>query len=101
DFRGTSARFEEWLRRRGLPEDLSPEGLPDIFRLAEQGNELLRREEALKLRIAELARETAAFEEECLLLMAEAAARQAGEAAFSASSIVVSDQLSSAAPPPA
>ncbi|MFD1776279.1 AAA family ATPase [Paenibacillus rhizophilus] len=72
DFRGTSARFEEWLRRRNLPEDLSPEGLPDIFALAEQGNDLLRREDGLQQRISELKREIEAFEEECRVLMAEA-----------------------------
>ncbi|BCG58736.1 hypothetical protein PUR_21610 [Paenibacillus sp. URB8-2] len=72
DFRGTSARFEEWLRRRSLPEDLSPEGLPDIFALAEQGNDLLRREDGLQQRISELKREIEAFEEECRVLMAEA-----------------------------
>lgn len=76
DFRAASARFEEWLRRRKLPEDLSPEGLPDIFALAEQGNELLRREDGLQLRVSELKREIEAFEEECRVLMAEA-----GEAA--------------------
>ncbi|SEO95801.1 AAA domain-containing protein [Paenibacillus sophorae] len=110
EFRGTSARFEEWLRRRNLPEDLSPEGLPDIFRLAEQGNELLRREDGLHLRIAELKRETSAFEEECLLLMAEAgetaeetasaseeAARKACEDVSRASSFILSDAASSAA----
>ncbi|AIQ12418.1 AAA family ATPase [Paenibacillus durus] len=110
DFRGTSARFEEWLRRRNLPEDLSPEGLPDIFRLAEQGNELLRREDGLELRIAELRRETAAFEEECLLLMAEAGeaaeqtasaseeAAQKPDASIShASSVILSDAASFAA----
>lgn len=74
DFRAASARFEEWLRRRKLPVDLSPEGLPDIFALAEQGNDLLRREDGLQLRFSELKREIDAFEEECRVLMAEAGA---------------------------
>ncbi|WP_025699908.1 hypothetical protein, partial [Paenibacillus durus] len=88
------------------------EGLPDIFRLAEQGNELLRREDGLELRIAELKRETAAFEEECLLLMAEAGeaaeerasaseedARKANADVSHASSVILSDAASSAASP--
>lgn len=36
-FTETAERYEEWLRQRGLPEGLSPEGLSDIFAMVEQG----------------------------------------------------------------
>ncbi|ULO05681.1 AAA family ATPase [Paenibacillus sp. 19GGS1-52] len=72
-FTETAERYEEWLRQRKLPEGLSPEGLPDIFSLVEQGNELLRQETKLSQRLRELEGECAAYEEECLKLMNEAA----------------------------
>ncbi|MRN52766.1 AAA family ATPase [Paenibacillus monticola] len=72
-FTETAERYEEWLRQRKLPEGLSPEGLPDIFSLVEQGNELLRQETKLSLRLRELEGECSAYEEECLKLMNETA----------------------------
>jgi len=74
NFRETADRYEQWLLERSLPEGLSPEGLPDIFSTAEQGNELLRQEKKLVLRMQELRRECETFEAECDALIAECGA---------------------------
>lgn len=70
----TAEQYEEWLRVRRLPEGLSPEGLPDIFAMVEQGNELLRQQNKLSLRLKELEAECTIFEEELLVLIAESGA---------------------------
>lgn len=71
-FTALAADYEAWLRQRRLPEGLSPDSLPDIFALAEQGNELLRQEGKLSLRLSELEEECAAYEHEGMKLLAEA-----------------------------
>lgn len=68
-FTELAARYEEWLRQRGLPEGLSPDGLPDIFALAERGNELLRQQGKLSLRLSGLESECAAYEQEGMILL--------------------------------
>ncbi|AIQ57781.1 hypothetical protein PBOR_13185 [Paenibacillus borealis] len=68
-FTELAARYEEWLRQRGLPEGLSPDSLPDIFALAEQGNELLRQQGKLSLRLSGLESEGAAYEQEGMKLL--------------------------------
>lgn len=73
-FQETVDRYEQWLQERNLPEGLSPEGLPDIFRTVEQGNECLFQEERITLRLQELEQECTAFEEECDMLAAECGA---------------------------
>lgn len=73
-FMETAEQYEEWLRVRRLPEGLSPEGLPDIFAMVEQGNELLRQQNKLSLRLKELEAECTIFEEELLVLIAESGA---------------------------
>uniref|UniRef100_UPI0037C8CB87 ATP-binding protein n=1 Tax=Paenibacillus sp. TaxID=58172 RepID=UPI0037C8CB87 len=70
-FTETAEQYEVWLRERRLPEGLSPEGLPDIFAMVEQGNELLRQENKLSLRLKELEAECNVFEEELLTLIYE------------------------------
>ncbi|MEK4043649.1 AAA family ATPase [Paenibacillus sp. FSL H8-0048] len=71
-FTELAARYEEWLRQRRLPEGLSPDGLPDIFALAEQGHELLRQETKWSVRLSGLAAECALYEQEGLKLLAAA-----------------------------
>lgn len=71
-FTELAARYEEWLRQRRLPEGLSPDGLPDIFALAEQGHELLRQEAKWSARLSGLAAECALYEQEGLKLLAAA-----------------------------
>ncbi|MBW4083154.1 AAA family ATPase [Paenibacillus sp. S150] len=76
DFTEVAGRYEEWLHERKLPAGLSPEGLPDIFAMVEQGNELLRQERRLAARLGTLEAECTAFEQELLTLMKEAAAER-------------------------
>ncbi|MEK3834907.1 MULTISPECIES: AAA family ATPase [unclassified Paenibacillus] len=71
-FTELAARYEEWLRQRRLPEGLSPDGLPDIFALAEQGHELLRQEAKWSARLSGLAAECALYEQEGMKLLAAA-----------------------------
>ncbi|OMF94111.1 AAA family ATPase [Paenibacillus sp. FSL R7-0337] len=71
-FTELAVRYEEWLRQRRLPEGLSPDGLPDIFALAEQGHELLRQEAKWSARLSGLAAECALYEQEGLKLLAAA-----------------------------
>lgn len=71
-FTELAARYEEWLRQRRLPEGLSPDGLPDIFTLAEQGHELLRQEAKWSARLRGLAAECAVYEQEGQKLLAAA-----------------------------
>lgn len=77
EFEALSARYEEWLQERRLPEGISPEGLPDIFARAEQGKELLRQERKITGRLAELTAECTAYEDEIFKRMAEAGASAA------------------------
>ena len=72
EFTEQDGRYIEWLRQRNLPEGLSPEGLPDIFALVEQGNDLLRQHSKLSLRLKELEMECGAYEREALSLMQQA-----------------------------
>ncbi|OKP80730.1 hypothetical protein A3844_26980 [Paenibacillus helianthi] len=74
DFTKLAGRYEEWLQERKLPEGLSPEGLPDIFAMVDQGNELLRQEHKLSMRFRTLESECSAFEQDVLALMTEAGA---------------------------
>jgi uncharacterized protein YhaN len=73
-FTETAEQYDEWLRDHKLPEGLSPGGLPEIFSAVEQGNELLRQERKLQLRLDQLKAECTAFEEEVIALMTEAGA---------------------------
>ncbi|WP_425339963.1 ATP-binding protein, partial [Paenibacillus ihuae] len=82
EFTELDGRYAEWLRQRSLPEGLSPEGLPDIFALVEQGNDLLRQHSKLTQRLKELEAECGAYEQEALLLM-----QQAGKTAASRSTV--------------
>ncbi|KWX71422.1 AAA family ATPase [Paenibacillus jilunlii] len=72
DFTALAGRYEEWLCERKLPDGLSPEGLPDIFSMVEQGNELLRQEHKLTVRLGTLKSECFSFEREVSALMNEA-----------------------------
>ncbi|MEF2965501.1 AAA family ATPase [Paenibacillus sp. M1] len=64
-FAGLAREWEDWLRVRRLPGDLSPEAAMDVFRLAEQGCDWLGRLDALSAKTA-AAREAAdAFERDC------------------------------------
>ncbi|MGN7765515.1 AAA family ATPase [Paenibacillus sp. 22594] len=76
DFTKLAGRYEEWLQERKLPEGLSPEGLPDIFAMVDQGNELLRQEHKLSMRLRTLESECSVFEQEVLALIIEAGAGQ-------------------------
>ncbi|MBP2115082.1 AAA family ATPase [Paenibacillus silagei] len=71
-FTELAARYEDWLRQRRLPEGLSPDSLPDIFALAEQGHELLRQEAKWSARLSGLAAECALYEQEGMKLLAAA-----------------------------
>ncbi|WP_341347278.1 AAA family ATPase [Paenibacillus sp. FSL H3-0469] len=71
-FTELAARYEAWLRQRRLPEGLSPDGLPDIFALAEQGHELLCQEAKWSARLSGLAEECALYEQEGLKLFTAA-----------------------------
>lgn len=82
-FTATASQYEAWLRSRSLPEGLSPEGLPEIFRVVEQGHELLRQENKLHLRLQQLEGDCTLFEEEGFALMAEAGDSAAEVAASS------------------
>ncbi|CQR54986.1 AAA family ATPase [Paenibacillus riograndensis] len=72
DFTALAGRYEEWLHECKLPEGLSPESLPDIFSLVEQGNELLRQEHKLAMRLSALKSACFSFEREVSALMNEA-----------------------------
>ncbi|AIQ35084.1 hypothetical protein R50345_10975 [Paenibacillus sp. FSL R5-0345] len=85
-FTQTAEQYEEWLRERRLPEGLSPEGLPDIFAMVEQGNELLRQENKLSLRLKQLEAECNLFEEELLALIYESGTDPLNESGVAATS---------------
>ncbi|WP_339290319.1 AAA family ATPase [Paenibacillus sp. FSL E2-0201] len=85
-FTQTAEQYEEWLRERRLPEGLSPEGLPDIFAMVEQGNELLRQENKLSLRLKQLEAECNLFEEELLALIYESGTDPLHESGVAATS---------------
>ncbi|QUL57007.1 AAA family ATPase [Paenibacillus tritici] len=71
-FTKLAASYEDWLRQRRLPEGLSPDSLPDLFALAEQGNELLRQEGKGTLRLSTLEAECTVYEQEGMKLLAAA-----------------------------
>ncbi|MEK5583378.1 AAA family ATPase [Paenibacillus sp. FSL P2-0536] len=91
-FTETAEQYEEWLRQRRLPEGLSPEGLPDIFAMVEQGNELLRQENKLSLRLKELEAECNMFEEELLTLIYESGADLGDESGVAAAGFEIDPQ---------
>lgn len=91
-FTQTAEQYEEWLRERKLPEGLSPEGLPDIFAMVEQGNELLRQENKLSLRLKELEDECNVFEEELLALIYESGTDPLDESGVAATSLDMDPQ---------
>lgn len=91
-FTETAEQYEEWLRQRRLPEGLSPEGLPDIFAMVEQGNELLRQENKLSLRLKELEAECNVFEEELLALIYESGADLGDESGVAAAGFEIDPQ---------
>jgi len=62
EFAGLAREWEDWLRERRLPGDLSPEAAMDVFRLAEQGREWLSRLESLSAKLAAAKLEADAFE---------------------------------------
>lgn len=84
-FTETAAQYEEWLQAHRLPEGLSPEGLPDIFAMVEQGSELLRQQNKLTLRLKELEAECSVFEEELLVLINESGTNLADSTGVAAS----------------
>ncbi|MNO76777.1 hypothetical protein D3C76_678590 [compost metagenome] len=92
NFTQTAERYEEWLRERRLPEGLSPEGLTDIFAMVEQGNELLRQENKLSLRLKELEEECKVFEEELLALIYESGTDPLDESGVAATSFDMNPQ---------
>ncbi|MDQ0086755.1 uncharacterized protein YhaN [Paenibacillus anaericanus] len=57
--------WESWLSERKLPRDLSPEAALEVFRLTEQGGELLSRIEGLSYKISGLQKENEDFKERC------------------------------------
>ncbi|MNC17601.1 hypothetical protein D3C75_654890 [compost metagenome] len=71
---------------------MSPEGLPDIFALVEQGNDLLRQRSKLSQRLKEQEAECSAYEQEALSLM-----QQAGMTAASRSTTSISGRPANAA----
>ncbi|WP_042201747.1 hypothetical protein, partial [Paenibacillus camerounensis] len=104
EFAALDERYTEWLRQHRLPEGLSPEGLPDIFALAEQGNELLRQRGKLVQRLGELEAECRAFEDEVLSLRLQTlgtaeSAPASDAAADSAGASGVSDSLNASTHP--
>lgn len=80
EFMELDERYGGWLRERKLPEGLSPEGLPDIFAMVEQGNELLRQMNKLSSRLRDLDEECSRYEDEVLKLMEEANGSADGKA---------------------
>ncbi|KUP21840.1 hypothetical protein [Paenibacillus sp. DMB5] len=58
---------------------MSPEGLPDLFALVEQGNELLRQRDKLTARLGELGAECEAYEHEALSLLQQAGESNSGD----------------------
>lgn len=94
EFTELARRYEEWLRQHLLPEGLSPEGLPDIFALVEQGNELLRQESRLVQRVQLLEAECSAYEQEVLKLMKEAEPVQEPTPPSAWNSSALAEQLS-------
>ncbi|OZQ58511.1 hypothetical protein CA600_30395, partial [Paenibacillus sp. VTT E-133280] len=91
-FTQTAEQYEEWLRERRLPEGLSPEGLTDIFAMVEQGNELLRQEHKLSLRLKELEEECTVFEEELLALIHDSGTDPLDESGVAATSFEMDPQ---------
>ncbi|MEK3981944.1 AAA family ATPase [Paenibacillus sp. FSL K6-3166] len=91
-FTQTAEQYEEWLRERRLPEGLSPEGLTDIFAMVEQGNELLRQEHKLFLRLKELEEECTVFEEELLALIHDSGTDPLDESGVAATSFEMDPQ---------
>lgn len=79
EFAELDGRYTDWLRQRKLPEGLSPEGLPDLFALVEQGNELLRQRDKLTARLGELGAECEAYEHEALSLLQQAGGDNSSE----------------------
>jgi uncharacterized protein YhaN len=92
-FTETAEQYEDWLRQHGLPEGVSPEGLPDIFARVEQGNELLRQETKLSARMKELEAECNVFEEECLSLIYESGADPADISGVAATGFAMESQV--------
>lgn len=66
-----SREWEQWLRGRSLPVELSPEAALDVFRLAEQGREQLSRIEQAEARLSMLTEENAAFKREARAIFGE------------------------------
>ncbi|RIE00642.1 AAA family ATPase [Cohnella faecalis] len=55
-------QWREWLEQRKLPAELVPEGMPELFGLAEQAQTLQRRKERLQERAEQLRAAIADFE---------------------------------------
>ncbi|SMF78734.1 Uncharacterized protein YhaN [Paenibacillus uliginis N3/975] len=64
-------QWENWLKARLLPNRLSPDAVMDILNWSEQGNELIRQLESLKIKIEKLTHEEERYEEDCLLVIRE------------------------------
>lgn len=60
-----SAKWEQWLGQRKLSPDLSPVATLDIFRLAEQGMDMLTQLNQVRAKLNVLVKETDQFEHEC------------------------------------
>lgn len=60
-FHELERRWETWLKERDLPMNLSPDTLLDIFAEAEQGQEWIRQQRALRLKIDELLNQTESY----------------------------------------
>lgn len=67
-FDDLAQEWESWLLERRLPTDHSPEATLEIFRLTEQGGELLSRLEGLSHKMSTLQKENEEFERSCLSL---------------------------------
>jgi uncharacterized protein YhaN len=57
------AQWSEWLGSVGLSANLTPDSLPELLRLAEQGQDLLRRRAAVESRMAAIEQVQASFRE--------------------------------------
>ena len=79
--------WRRWLGQNGIREPLSPEAWPELFRLAEQGQDALRRLRAVEERLAGLARSNAAFAERAARVLADLGSEEdAGEREAAAAS---------------
>jgi len=58
-------QWEAWLKARALPESLSPDVMLDVFMKVEQGQELIRQQKSLGMRMDVLLREAEEYVSQC------------------------------------